>query len=307
MLKRIVGLLLAGVLLFSASASVSAVSYYRNPDLYFSEDFTNKDRAWNRLIFGEWLFNDGGGIYGHSDAKVIQTVPYNDDDMGLFRDYSYEYLDYDATITLSVYDDTYSDKDRFVNLVYVNDNFRFNNVGDSRVMMAFSYDFQENCFRFTEGWSQTDPELQIMSPVCYESWDEDSEFHTLGMTVEKGRVRCFFDGEMIFDFIDEENKYYIANKECAPVLFWQDGNFVQVKNISVDKPGYLLESSYKLGDSNCDGSFTLLDVTVMLQQIAKWDNVDINVYAADLNRDRELNLADVTELMRILAKFEIRS
>ena len=302
MLKRIIGLLLAGVLMFSVAVSVMALP----DDLYFSEDFTDIDRARFRLVLTDWCFSDNGGIYGNSDARYIKS-PYDESSGVADCNCCYSYFVYDAAITLSVSDDIDSDKDRFVNLVYCNDNPVYNGVRDSRVMMSFAYDFQENCFRLTDGWNQTDADKQIMDPVYAESWDDDSEFHTMGMTVERGRIRCFFDGELIFDFIDEERKYFIADRVVSPFLFWQDGNFVQVKNISIDEPGYLLDPSYNLGDANGDGSFTLLDVTVMLQQIAKWDNIGINVYAADMNRDRKLNMADVTELMRILAKFEIRS
>ena len=58
------------------------------------------------------------------------------------------------------------------------------------------------------------------------------------------------------------------------------------------------------GDANSDESVNLSDVTVVLQQIAKWENVNINLDAADVNVDGVINLSDVTLLLQYIAKWD---
>lgn len=301
-LTRIISVILTAVMLFAAPVSVWALSgYHLADDLYFSEDFADADKVYQRFSMGYWYYNDDGGIYGHADAKAIQTVTC--DCLEWWHCPSYVYLDYDMTVTLAVGDDIDSEDDRFVNLVYVNDNMYVNGALDGRLFMAFTYDFQDNCFRLTEHWCQTDPEKQLMPPVYSEICDDGSEYYTLGMTVERDRIRCFYNGELIFDFIDAERKYFIADQVESLALFWHTGNYVQISNFSVDRPGYLLEPSYAVGDANGDGSVTLEDVTVTMKRIAKWKNSVVDAYAADADRNGEVSLSDVTVILKNIAEW----
>ena len=122
------------------------------------------------------------------------------------------------------------------------------------------------------------------------------------MTVEKNRIRCFYNGKLIFDYNDTDEKYLIAHKTRAPVLFWNEGNYVHVKNISTSLPGYLLKPSYNAGDLNNDGRLTLGDVSLMMKHIAKWKDLDINIYAADYDRDGKVTLSDATKILRGIAR-----
>lgn len=304
-LTRIISVILTAVMLLSVPLSVSAFFHgHRLPDdLYFSEDFTDTARIQRRFIMSNWYLSEDGGVYGHADAKAIQTFISDSDWTGFLEEPSYAYLDYDMTVTLAVGDDIDSEDDRFVNLVYVNDNMYVNGALDGRLFMAFTYDFQDNCFRLTEGLCQTDPEKQLMPPVYSEICDDGSEYYTLGMTVERDRIRCFYNGELIFDFIDAERKYFIADQIESFALFWHTGNYVQISNFSVDRPGYLLEPSYAVGDANGDGSVTLEDVTVTMKRIAKWKNSVVDAYAADADRNGEVSLSDVTVILKNIAEW----
>lgn len=299
-LKRILTVIITAAMLFSVPMSVAALGENLiGYDLYFNEDFTDAKRIHRRLNMDYWhLFSDRG-VYGYADAKAIQT---NEDDgylvtSGVWTP-DYVYVDYDMTLTLATDDDTDSEDDRFVSLVYVNDNMFANGVSDNRMFISFIYDFQEDCFRFAEGISRTDPEKQILAPVYMEICDDGMEFYTLGMTVERDRIRCFYGGELIFDFIDTESKYFIADKAESPLLFWQEGNFTRIKNLSVNRPGYLLDPSYNVGDAEGNGTVNLADVTAIMKYIAKWKDIGVNAYAADADRNGSINLSDITMLMR---------
>lgn len=230
------------------------------------------------------------GLEGSAEQKAIMTS-------NQFEGYLYEYLTYDATVTFSVEDDENSDADRFVNLVYHNGNLWYSEVRKEMVNMSFAYDFGAGCFRFTDGFSNTADEGQILPPVYREIADGASEYHTLGMTVEKDRIRCFYNGELIFDYKDTEGKYLIALEVEAPIVFWQEGNHIHVTHLVVDRPGYLLTPSYNIGDTNNDGRLTLGDVSLIMKQIAKWSNLNINLGAADFNRDGKITLNDASLIM----------
>ncbi len=293
---RIIAVLLCAMILFSVSVSVSA------KEKYFSENFDDLKKFTYIFIAGAWSFYENEGISGGADAKALQTQY---EECGVYNcpwHGRYSYRTYDTTITMTAVDDPDSENERFLNLVYVNDNPIYNGTSDERIMMSFTYDFRNKCFRFTEGWNRTDNEYQIMQPVPMEICDDGTEYYTFGMTVERDRIRCFYNDDLIFDYKDTEGKYLIANSENSPFLFWQDGNAVHITNISADRPGYLLEPSYIFGDANGDGKINLADASIIMKYIAKWRDLNINIYAADYDRDGKVNLSDVSRILRYAAE-----
>ena len=48
------------------------------------------------------------------------------------------------------------------------------------------------------------------------------------MSVEKNRIRCFYNDELIFDFQDTANDYLIAREINSPFLFWQEKRVTEV-------------------------------------------------------------------------------
>ena len=59
----------------------------------------------------------------------------------------------------------------------------------------------------------------------------------MGISVNKGNIRCFYNDELIFNFADPSNDLLIAHEITSPFLFWQDGNFIQISNITVGDYG----------------------------------------------------------------------
>lgn len=59
------------------------------------------------------------------------------------------------------------------------------------------------------------------------------------------------------------------------------------------------------GDSNGDGIIDLKDVTLVLQYLAEWDNIEMVDANADANGDGEIDLKDVTLVLQYLAEWDI--
>ena len=228
-MKKIISALLILTMIFSVvCVSVSAATVHVNMNFASMEAFTEQ------FIAGAFYTEDNL-LFGYAEAKALQTK--YDDKIGWFEDTTYTWLTYDASITMSIADDELSDADRWVNLIYCNDNLKYQGRSEDRLMMSFSYDVQNECFRFTPGWNNTDEELQYLPPVAKTVDTEGVDFFTMGISVEKDRVRCFYNNELIFDYSNPD--LLIAQEITSPFLFWQDGNFIQINNITIADQGYL--------------------------------------------------------------------
>lgn len=230
MKKIISALLIITMLVSMVCVSTSAAGIRINMNFESMEVFTSQ------FVAGAFYVDDAGVLYGYAEAKALQTQ-YQEDDNGFFTDAGLSWLTFDTTITLKVQDDDLSEAQRWINLVYCNDNLAYEGAAEGRVMMAFSYDIEGRCFRLTQGWNNTNEEEQYLPPVAKEIDTDGNSEITLGMSVSKDRIRCFYNNELIFDL--QDTNYYIAQTITAPFLFWQDGNYVQITNITVADEGYL--------------------------------------------------------------------
>ncbi len=202
--------------------------------IYINQNFESMESFTSQFVPGNFYIDDPGLLYGYDEARAIQS-DYGQGSDGYFNNTGYSWLTYDTSVTFKIADDEVSAADRWVNLIYCNDNLPYYGRADGRVMMSFSYDVANGCFRFTEGWNNTSAEGQYMSPV-YKTIDTDGlSFITLGMSVDKDRIRCFCNGELIFDLYDDT--YLIAESIYSPFLMWQEGNFIQMSNIMVTEQG----------------------------------------------------------------------
>lgn len=61
---------------------------------------------------------------------------------------------------------------------------------------------------------------------------------------------------------------------------------------------------YGPGDCNNDGVVNLADVTIVLKKVAKWD-IEFDTDLADVNKDENVNLSDVTLIMKYIAGWEV--
>lgn len=58
------------------------------------------------------------------------------------------------------------------------------------------------------------------------------------------------------------------------------------------------------GDANSDGKINLSDVSLILQHIAKWSDLTIDLNRADVTNDDKVNLSDVSLVLQYIAKWE---
>ena len=233
-MKKIISMLLILTMLVSmVCISTSAAGIHIDEKFATAESFMSKFRAGA-------FFIDNGLLYGYDEARALQSDYEDDEDFdGIFKNTMFTWLTYDASITLSTADDDLSEDRRFLNLVYCNDNLKYMGRGDERVYMAFIYDIQERCFRITEGLDAVSDEQQLLNPVYKEISTDGEEFFTMGISVDKDRIRCFYNDELIFDFQDTAQDYLIAKEINSCFLFWQNGNFTQISNIKVADAGYI--------------------------------------------------------------------
>ncbi|MBE6707968.1 MAG: hypothetical protein E7578_01835 [Ruminococcaceae bacterium] len=232
-MKKIISALLILTMIFSVvCVSTSAAAIHVNMNFESMEVFTSQ------FIAGAFYVEDNL-LYGYAEAKALQTQ--YDDSQGWFDDTAYTWLTYDASITLAIGDDELSETDRYVNLVYCNDNVVFEGRQEDRLMMSFGYDVQNGCFRFGTGWNidSDENEHNMLPSVAKEINTDGEDFFTMGISVKQGNIRCFYNDELIFNFVDANNEYLIAHEITSPFLFWQDGNFIQISNITIGDHGAL--------------------------------------------------------------------
>jgi len=228
-MKKIISALLILTMIFSmVCMSSSAATVYIDMNFESMEAFTAK--------FGAGAFYvEDGLLFGYAEAKALESL-YSCPD-GWFDNTLYTWLEYDTSITLTVADDELSETARFVNLVYCNDNPRFYGREDRRIYMSFFYDVQTGMFHFADGLDCVDEEMQYMDPVAKEVDTEGAQEFTLGISVQKDNIRCFYNNEMIFDYTNSD--LLISSDINSPFLFWQNGNFISISNITVADHGVL--------------------------------------------------------------------
>ncbi|MBE6708349.1 MAG: hypothetical protein E7578_03795 [Ruminococcaceae bacterium] len=214
-------------------------TYYTGSDkIYVNENFMSTESFTKDFMPGAYFIQDGL-LHGWPEAKSLQTNFTQTGYRGnsIFDNNSpYVWLTYDVSMTMSLSSSS-TNEDRWMNICYCNDNLIYDGVSDSRQFITFSYDNLNGCFRLTDGWCNTSSSGQFMFPVYRDICMDGSEFITLGMSVEKNRIRCFYNNELIFDFVNSNLR--IAKAVGSPLLTWNEGNIVRVANITIAEQGYL--------------------------------------------------------------------
>ena len=232
MKKIISALLILTMLVSMVCVSTSAAG------MKIDMKFESMDVFTSQFIAGAFYI-DNGILFGYDEARALQSNYEVSEE-------TFQWLTYDSSVTLSVADDDMSENHRVVSLVYCNDNPLEYGRADSRTYMSFVYDIDDGCFRFATGLHGTygdaeENRIEIMAPIEREIVDTETgeEFFTLGMSVDKDRIRCYYNDELIYDFVDTAREWLISDCATSPFVFWQNGNFLQIKNIKIADAGYL--------------------------------------------------------------------
>ena len=206
-----------------------------------SENCTSMAAFMENFVAGAFAVNESEGyIYGYKDARVLQSKYDDSTESGVFDNTQQTWLTYDFTMTLAVGLD--EDGQRDISLMYANDNLVNAGYADSREFITFGYDITNERFMLTYGGTgiQQEDEAQLMAPVSKElDMENATQDYTFGMSIMRQRIRCYVDGELIFDYYDENDTHRIAQEINSPVMLWNTGNLVKISNITVATEGYL--------------------------------------------------------------------
>ena len=230
-MKKILSILLVAVMLVSAvCVSVSAEGYY------LQERFSNGGATFDsNFIAGATWITDDGKLIGYSDARTFMSR-YDDSD-GVFNNTMLTWLEYDVEIQVWADADENAGDSRDYSLAYCNDNLVVAGIEEDRSFISFGYDFVNGEFYLSKVLGGGGEEDQLVARVAKEI--KGDEFNKLGMTVTRGRIRGYFNGELIIDFVDTADTYRIAKEINSPFLFWNTSNFFQVASVDVASPEYI--------------------------------------------------------------------
>lgn len=295
-MKKILSLALAAVML-ACSLTVTAVADdAADENIYVDADFSSDTAAAQHFYPGNFK-SDGTYLTGYSDALAFQSI-------GAWSSYDV------------VFDAMFAEDDivpegtaRSLSFVYINPNMKYNGLLDDDYLMSIVYDITKGEISLVGNSFFNDANAdKIVDPVPFDF--EDSTNYSFGISVSEGQIRVFVDGELIIDFVDEENKYFIgySYEEVVPsiMLWWNAGGCTAFEDVKISVPGYLLPfpKPVMYGDATGDEKINLADVSLMLKHIAKWGDLELDLVAADVTNDEKINLADVSLMLKYIAKWE---
>ena len=233
MKKLLSALLIATMLMSIVCVSVSA----DEGALYIDENFTSMESFMQNFIAGAFYVEDGL-LFGYNEARTFMSNYTNENTF--FDNGPTTWLTYDSVVELAIAEDEFADPEaREICISYCNDNPYYEGRTDGRMFLNFVYVKATGEFMLTHGGVGSTSEEEILDVPVPMEIAEDGEFFKLGMSVSKGRVRCFYNDQLIFDFVDTANDCLIGHVIESPFLLWNTNNFVQVKNVKIASDGYL--------------------------------------------------------------------
>jgi len=223
-MKKIVSLFVILTMMLSVFAVSSSAA-----GILVQSDFSDMERFTANFHAGAF-YTDENLLFGYNEAKCLQTKG--------------EWFIYDTCIEAAFADDEMSETERAFSVVYPNTNLLNYGRADGSYYMSFSYVVEEKSFYLTGGGVGCDKEELIVGPVSYEGIaDDGSEFYSFGMSVTRGRIRCFIDNKLLIDYVDTADEYLIGiedeNTVPTALVYWNDGNFIQIKDVKIATPEFL--------------------------------------------------------------------
>ena len=232
-------------------ASVFAVS--SSAQVYVDADFSNMGTFTTHFHAGLYYPDDEGSIYGYKDALCLQTVG--------------EWIEYDTTIDVMFEEDDMATGDRSYSVWYCNINPETYGVYDGGAYIQFGYDITNRQCYIVAPDLDTGETVDLIERVPMEL--EDGETYTFGMSVTNKRVRCFIDGKLIFDYVDEANTYLIGKQdeltESTAIVYWNTNNLVHISDVKISSPTYL----FPLADEPADTEATTTEATTTSETTTK--------------------------------------
>lgn len=183
----------------------------------------------------------------------------------------------------------------------------------------------------TVGYATNMPVSGVDVPVTGQSPDWDVSCDWDGATVTAMGWQCVETGKTVFSYSDQSAKDEFVFQggytyKVAVMLQIKDGYELytyfsaSVNGQSADgkwsqqNKSAVIEYTFPIcesevvdstpGDVNRDTKINLADVSLMLKYIAKWD-VELDLVAADVNDDTKVNLGDVSLMLKYIAKWDV--
>lgn len=291
-MKKLISVFLAVIMMVCVvSTSVTA-----DDNLYFDADFSSDGAAAKDFYIGAFK-SDGQHLVGYSDAFAFQSVGF--------------WAAYDVVFDVSFMEDDLAENsgNRGLSFVYINPNMKHNGVRTDNYNMTVYFDITNDEISLVGNSFFNDATAdKIAGPVPFVLDDDTS--YSFGISISEGRIRVYYGDELLIDFIDEENKYYIgySYEEVEPVImfWWNTAGCTVFEDVKASAPGQLLPFPVPTvyGDANGDTYVNLSDASLMLQYIAKWEDLTIDLTAADVNGDEIVNLNDVARTLQYIAQWD---
>lgn len=223
-MKRILSAFMIVVMFCSVFAFTAMAE---DPVIIFVEDFKNLETFVDRFALGAYYIEDEK-LIGYSEARALQAIKYTQ-------------RTYDMEMTVAVAEDEmYSGIDRSFFMGYPNTNPQYEGRMDGTLWMAFHYDVIAKEFSFfVGGFSPYEEQVvHLAEPIPMElNTDTGTDFYTMGMSIDRGRIRCFFEGEMIFEYVDTNDEYLIGYATEEPYFVWNTGNCLIYDELKLGQVG----------------------------------------------------------------------
>lgn len=144
---------------------------------------------------------------------------------------------------------------------------------------------------------------------------EDAPWFTLGIRVTPGKIECYINEECVITGTVNENDEkvgpYAVNSvdptvgsQKSPVLFCNDYCYVSINQFEVWSPDYDFVA-YAPGDADMDGGIGVGDAIIVLQHVANWQDLNINLDAADVNCDGNVTIDDAILILQKAAGWDV--
>ncbi len=233
-MKKLISVFLASAMLMTALCVSAAAEGY-----HIRERFGDGGKSLEENFNADHTFiSDPGVLVGFSDDHMLSSR-FSETD-GIIDNKGNTWLEYDVEASISIMPDILYPAQREISLVYLNDNLAKEDENESRLFMSFGYDSAERRFFLakTTNLETGKGDILLASPKR-EIDDEAERFYNYGISVTRGRIRCYFDNELIFDFVDEKDEYKIAKSVNSPFVLWTTNNVFFVNSIDISTPEYI--------------------------------------------------------------------
>jgi len=216
----------AFTLIFAMLVSIFAMSVSADGTIIKS-NFEDMETFTQHFHAGAFYVEDGS-IFGYDEAKCLQSKG--------------EWYVYDTSIEVVLADDDLADTERRFSMWYPNTNLYNYGRYEGTNYMVFGYNVEDKTLSLSCADLNGGADSVILAgPIDYEI--EDNKAYIFGLSVNRGHIRCYIGSELVLEFVDTNDDYLIGLNDESTVptalVYWNDGNFIQINEVIITDPGVL--------------------------------------------------------------------